>query len=102
MARTWTSGQKYDFTQANVDNSPNNDGVYGLVKGAEATMVYIGRGNIRDRLQSHYRGDNQCITMERPTHYYREVCAYPEAREKELLQAYSTLCNKKVGLEQPN
>jgi len=98
MAKTqWIEGKKYDFNQKNVDNSPDEDGVYGLVRGQQETIVYIGQGNIRDRLKSHFRGDNPCITREKPTEYYREVCDDPEAREKELLDSYSTLCNKKAG-----
>lgn len=93
----WISGKAYDFTQDNVDKSPDADGVYGLVRGKEQAVVYIGQGNIRDRLQSHFRGDNACITSARPDSYYREICSNPKAREKELFESWTTLCNKKVG-----
>ncbi|MFZ0634344.1 MAG: hypothetical protein WA755_05540 [Candidatus Acidiferrales bacterium] len=94
---TWITGKKFAFTEANVDNSPNADGVYGLVRGPKNTIVYIGRGNIRERLQSHFNGDDSCIAKSQPTAYYREVCSNSVAREKELLRAYSTLCNEKIG-----
>jgi excinuclease UvrABC nuclease subunit len=93
----WIAGDKYPFTRQNVDRSPEGKGVYGLVKDANETIVYIGRGNIRERLQAHFNGDNDCITEQAPTHYYREVCSNSIAREKELLRAYRTLCNEKIG-----
>jgi hypothetical protein len=93
----WISGDKYAFTQENVDKSPNSDGVYGLVRGDGETKVYIGGGNIRSRLQSHFGGGNSCITREKPTHYYREVTQNWTSREKELIGAYDPICNKKVG-----
>jgi hypothetical protein len=91
----WISGEKYPFTQENVDKSPDQDGVYGLVR--DTTAVYIGGGNIRSRLQNHFRGGNSCITREKPTHYYREALQYWTNREKELIVAYDPVCNKKVG-----
>ena len=93
----WISGKKYDFTQENVDRSPDDDGVYALLRGAEGTIVYIGRGNIRERLQAHFGGDNPCISRAKPEHYRREVCSDSVSREKELLIAFKTVCNKKVG-----
>jgi hypothetical protein len=94
---SWITGKKFAFTEENVDRSPDEQGVYGLVKGSNETIVYIGRGNIRERLQAHFGGDNSCITRSAPTSYYREPCSNSVAREKELLRAYATLCNEKIG-----
>lgn len=95
MAVPWISGNRYEFHQQNVDGSPNADGVYGLVRGE--TKIYVGGGNIRNGLQSHYRGDNPCIKLEKPSHYYRQARSDWKNREKELVEAYDPICNKQIG-----
>ena len=70
-------------------------GVYGLYKGDR--WIYIGRGDIRERLLAHLNGDNPCITREAPTHWVDEVTAAHVAREQELLREISTACNQRVG-----
>ena len=89
----WIIGNRYEFQQQNGDGSPNADGVYGLVRGG--TKIYVGGGNIRNRLQSQYRGDNPCIKLEKPSHCYREARSDWKNREKEL--AYDPICNKQIG-----
>lgn len=83
------SGNKYAFTQENVDKSPTEGGVYALYD-ANAT-IYIGKGDgengIRARLQAHKRGDEGSCTKN-ASHYRREVCSNPKTRERELLQEY--------------
>lgn len=82
-------GDKYPFTQENVDKSPTDDGVYALYE--ENVTIYIGRGDgtngIRARLQAHKRGDEGKCTQG-ASHYRREVCNNPVTRERELLQEY--------------
>ena len=91
----WISGSRYEFTQQNVDLSPDADGIYGLVR--RDTKIYLGGGNIRDCLQSRYRGGDPCIKREKPTDYYREVCSDWKNREKELIVAYDPICNRRIG-----
>ena len=83
------SGDKYTFTQENVDMSPTDGGVYALYDWDET--IYIGRGDgengIRDRLQSHKRGDEGKCTQG-ASDYRREPCTNPKTRERELLQEY--------------
>ncbi len=83
------SGDRYDFTDTNIGNSPTEDGVYALYK--ESVTIYIGKGDgvngIRARLQAHKRGDEGSCTQV-ATHYRREVCNNPISRERELLQEY--------------
>lgn len=83
------SGDRYTFTQENVDNSPTADGVYALYD--ESVTIYIGKGDgvngIRARLQAHKRGDEGSCTQG-ASHYRREVCNNPLTRERELLQEY--------------
>ena len=84
------NSKSYAFTEDNVNNAPENHGVYELYK--NGALNYIGRasGNgvtIRTRLQSHRRGDDGSCTKA-ATQYKREVCDNPIAREKELLAEY--------------
>jgi hypothetical protein len=96
MARVvWISGDKYDFTRQNVDKSPDQEGVYGLVRAGE--KIYVGGGNIRAGLRSHFRGEDSCIKRKKSTHYYREPMKDWTTREKELIEAFDPVCNRKVG-----
>lgn len=83
------SGDKYSFTQENVDRSPTGSGVYALYDGS--TTIYIGKGDgengIRARLQSHKRGDEGSCTHN-ASDYRRETCTNPITRERELLLEY--------------
>ena len=83
------SGNKYAFTQGNVDKSPTDDGVYALYD--KNVTIYIGKGDgvngIRARLQAHKRGDEGKCTQG-ASEYRREVYNNPVTRERELLQEY--------------
>ena len=69
--------------------------VYGLFK--SNTWVYVGRGDIRQRLLDHLGGDNACINHENPTHWIAEVTSDADRREKELILELSPICNQRVG-----
>ena len=83
------SGDKYPFTQDNIDKSPTASGVYALYD--EYITIYIGKGDgengIRARLQAHKSGAEGSCTKN-ASHYRREVCLNPTTRERELLQEY--------------
>ncbi len=85
------------FTRTNIENiTPGQIGVYGLFK--NDTCVYIGKGDIRDRLLAHYNGDNPCITKAQPTHYVDGVTKDdPSELEKSLILECRPICNKRVG-----
>ena len=84
------------FTRANIEAiRPGQMGVYGLFK--PNTQIYVGSGDIRDRLLAHFNGDNPCITSEQPTHWVDEVTADYIQREKDLILELSTACNQRVG-----
>lgn len=75
--------------------NPNQDGVYGIFLSTDA--VYIGSGDIRDRLLTHYNGDNPCITRNKPNQWTAEVMeGDPTAREGQLIREYDPICNKVV------
>lgn len=84
------------FTRARVEQiTPGQKGCYGLFKGT--TCVYVGKGDIRDRLLAHLNGDNACITREAPTHWVDTVTNDMDSVEKALILELDPVCNKKVG-----
>jgi len=85
------------FTRQNVESfRPNQNGVYGLFK--KDAWVYIGKGDIRQRLLDHLNGDNPCVLQLQPTHWVDEVITGdPSIRERELIDELQPICNQKVG-----
>lgn len=84
------------FTKAQVEAlKPNHAGVYGLLRGN--AWVYVGRGDIRDRLLAHLNGDNACITRQAPTHWVDVLTDDRVIREKELIAELEPTCNEKIG-----
>jgi len=84
------------FTQRVIETlAPNQLGVYGLYRGN--VWVYVGSGNIRDRLLAHLRGDNPRITAAQPTHWIDEVTAIMVGREKQLILELNPTANQRLG-----
>jgi hypothetical protein len=83
----------------NIENlKPGQMGVYGLFR--EGKWVYVGMGDIRQRLLDHLNGDNPCILRERPTHWVDEVwnaSADRSRREEALIVELNPACNQRVG-----
>lgn len=76
--------------------TPNQSGVYGLFK--KDAWIYVGKGDMRQRLLDHFNGDNPCITRESPTSWMAEkISGDPSAREKELILELKPICNIRVG-----
>lgn len=75
--------------------NPNQNGVYGIFRDSEA--VYIGSGDIRERLLAHLDGDNPCITENNPNLWTAVVFSGdPTKREGELILEYQPVCNKVI------
>lgn len=75
---------------------PNQNGVYGILRGNK--LIYIDKGDIRERLLDHLNGDNLCILKENPTHFVAEVFqGDPSSREQELIFQFQPICNQRVG-----
>ncbi len=99
-------GTTYAFSQENIDNAPDQAGVYALYD--EGTLIYIGRATggtvtIRSRLRDHKAGREGPCTKS-ATHCKREVTTSPVKREEELLEEYKRThngklprCNERVG-----
>lgn len=92
----FSTSNAYPFTRSAIESlAPDQQGVYGLFK--TNVWVYIGKGNIRQRLLDHYNGDNPCITREAPTHWIAEPCRNTDEREEDLLREIPTVCNQRIG-----
>ena len=62
------------FTLAGIGELDHGQsGVYGI--SADSTWIYVGKGNIRERLLAHLKGDrNLSTTMGHSTGLIREQC----------------------------
>jgi len=85
------------FTRQNIESlNVNQSGVYGLLK--TGVYIYIGKGDIRQRLLDHFNGDNPCISRHQPTHWVGEVVTGdPSSREETLIMEINPVCNQRVG-----
>ena len=85
------------FTRQNVESlRAGQIGVYGLFR--QNCWVYIGKGNIRERLLAHLNGDNPSIMQQAPTHWVDEVTpGDPSVRERELILTLQPRCNLRLG-----
>ena len=86
------------FAYARIKNIQPSDasGVYGIYR--NDTWIYVGKGEIRERLLRHLNSDNPCILRENPTHWVDVVIqGDPSDREKELILELDPICNEKVG-----
>ena len=93
---------RLQFTRYNVESiNPYLRGVYGLLKTPlweGDVWIYVGKGNIRQRLLDHLNGDNPFISREQPTYFEYEVTlGDPSAREKQLILELAPVCNRRVG-----
>jgi len=84
------------FTKRNIEAiTPGQSGCYGLYR--TERWIYIGKGDIRQRLLDHFNGDNECITSQQPTHWVDVVTPNMDSMEKLLIREYNPVCNKRVG-----
>jgi len=85
------------FTETNVKLLKTGQiGVYGIFK--EGQWIYIGKGDIRQRLIDHLNGDIPAILRNDPTHWVAELTGEdPSVREKELILECNPLCNQRIG-----
>ena len=84
------SGDSYEFTDRNLDDAPNEAGVYALYQ--RDSLIYIGRSKggrttIRSWLKAHKAGREGPCTKA-ATAYKREVASSPVSRQKQLIDEY--------------
>ena len=75
--------------------NPGQTGVYGIANAN--SWIYVGKGDIRDRLLAHLNRDNSCITRNGPTRWTTEVWPNPDARERQLILELRPNCNHRAG-----
>ncbi len=81
------------FTRTGISEfNPNQYGVYGIFN--QDRWIYIGKGDIRQRLLDHLNGDNPRILQYRPTSFVAEVTPNADAREKELCRELQPVGNQ--------
>jgi excinuclease UvrABC nuclease subunit len=83
------NGNRIAFLQANIDNAPDEPGVYVLYVGGH--LIYYGstEKSIRSRLSDHLSGrEGNCTAVS--TVYGCEISLNPLRRERELLAEYKT------------
>ena len=91
------------FTRENIKNIKGNpSGCYGLMRPAQtrhrpAVWIYVGKGDIKERLIDHLGGDNACITQHAPTHWLDVVADDYNELEKQLIREYDPICNRRIG-----
>ncbi len=80
-------GDYQSFTPERIEGAPAQPGVYQL--DTMPDIIYYGSStiSIRDRLRSHYAG-NEGPCTQRAQFFKTEVNAAPLGRERELLQEY--------------
>lgn len=60
--------QKRPFTKTGIEVLTQNQiGIYGIFNDTEC--IYIGQGDIRERLLRHLNGDIPCILLKKPIYY---------------------------------
>jgi len=84
------------FARTDIESlNLNQTGVYVIYNSQE--WIYVGRGDIRERLLAHLNGDIPCILKNSPTGWKAEVTGDSARREKELIVELQPKCNQKVG-----
>lgn len=87
--------QTLSFTRSGIEAlKPNQYGVYGIFN--QSQWIYIGKGDIRQRLLDHLNGDNPRILQFRPTGFVAEVIQNADAREKELCRELNPVANQQL------
>ena len=85
-----------EYNRQNVESmDPNQFGCYGLYR--HGHWIYVGKGDIRERLLDHINGDNPCIALEEPTHWVDIVTADMDNEEKRLILEFDPACTIRVG-----
>jgi len=86
-------GKKRRFTNTNISNAPECDGIYGIWRNNELTYIGKSEGNsgIKSRLRAAQR-DKRC--RGNATSFQVERCQDPSEREKQLLKQYKKLHGK--------
>ncbi len=76
-----------------LDLDPNQNGVYGIFR--DNIAIYIGSGDIKERMLAHINGDNPCITQNTPNQWIgKRLYGDPVRTEMGLIREYDPICNR--------
>ncbi|NQV84603.1 MAG: hypothetical protein HQ494_12375 [Rhodospirillales bacterium] len=95
-------GKKIPLTPKNVENAPDEPGVYALYIGGHLVYYGYAETSIRDDLRDHRSGGKSKCTAA-ATIYDCEICLRPPNRQRDLLAEYKKaygilpLCNGKMA-----
>jgi len=79
------------FERASVEAvATGTVGCYGLFR--KDRWVYIGKGDIRQRLLAHLQGDNPWLVDHQPTHWVAVETVDYDSAERELVLACDPVC----------
>jgi len=88
-----------EFTRYEIERINRNQlGVYGLF--VMGRWIYIGKGDIRQRLLDHLNGDNFNILKFQNIYWVVEIIPNKiemSNREKQLIVELQPICNQKIG-----
>lgn len=88
--------QKRPFTKTGIEVLTQNQmGIYGIFN--DTGCIYIGQGDIRERLLRHLNGDIPCILVKKPIYYLGSVVSDHVQREKLFIMEYKPSCNQRLG-----
>src|SRR3989442_10691563 len=92
----FNNDRPWSFDQEAIESvQAGQTGVYAIY--SARTWIYIGRGDIRQRLLDHLNGDIPSINAGSPTRFRAEVNDDSVKREQQLLREYSQACKARVG-----
>ncbi len=88
-------GHDYTWTKSWIEfKAPNEPGVYSL-RDREGRLIYVGKGNIRERLLSHWNRENStdlAIWSHNPRTFRFELTRHPAERQAELVRELHPIC----------
>ena len=94
---TEIKGHDYSWTKSWIEfKAPNSSGVYCL-RDKDGKALFIGKGNVRERLLSHWNRENSTdakIWSHAPATFRFELTDHPVEREVELVQDLKASCNQ--------
>lgn len=85
----------YTWSKAWIEfKAPNADGVY-VIQDKEGKVIFVGMGNIRERLLSHWNRENSTdieVWNQNPRSYRFELTDHPADRQAELIRELKPAC----------
>ena len=85
-------GKKQRFTDTNIGNAPNSDGIYGIYRGKE--LIYIGKGEGKNGIKGRLQASKRDSRGKEATSFQVEKSKNAARREEQLLEQHKKLHGK--------